>query len=176
MDGSRPVGHFRLVGASRWILICAGSFPVSSAKREQPVPALPCGNHSAVESLPSEVLIIIVSDLPLDSVLNLASTSRSLRAGILSNDYLANVWIYHNAPFWIPVPTQTPRESEPSTTVPVAYLASRWPAQTLMNVAFPIGLDWEYIRQCTRSGSMRNRERIWYTALDIEDAADLAGV
>ena len=157
-------------------MICVGSFPVSSTKREHPISAFPCRNRSAIESLPPEILIAIISDLPLESVLNLAGASRSLRTGILSNDYLASVWIYHNAPFWIPVPTQTPRKSEPSPTAPGVYLASKWPAQTPMNVAFPVGLDWEYIRQCARSGSMRNRERIWRTVLDIEDAADRAGV
>ena len=129
-----------------------------------------------IESLPPEVLMPIIASLPLESVLDLASASRSLRTGILSNDYLASIWIYHNAPFWIPVPTQTPRKGEPSTTDPQAYLASRWPPQTLVNIGFPVGLDWEYIRRCVRSGSMRNRERIWYTALDIEYVADLTGV
>jgi hypothetical protein len=161
-------------------LNCVGSFPVSPTKREYPIPALsevhPCGSRSAIESLPFDVLMHIVSSLPFESVLNLANASRSLRVGILGNDYLACVWLYHSAPWWIPVPTQTPRKDDPPTMVPQAYLASQWPAQTTMSTGFPVGLDWEYIRGCVRSGSMRNRERIWHTALDIERVADQAGV
>jgi hypothetical protein len=139
----------------------------------------PCGSRSAIESLPPDVLMHIVSSLLPESVLILANASRSLRAGILGNDYLACVWLYDNAPWWIPVPTQTSRkddESESSTTVPQAYPASQWPAQTPMRTGFPVGLDWEYIRRCVRSGSMRNRKRIWHVVLDIERVADRAGL
>ncbi|KAF8548491.1 hypothetical protein OG21DRAFT_1563469, partial [Imleria badia] len=88
--------------------MAADCFPVSPTKCEYPIPAHPCGSRLAIESLPPEVLILIVSSLSLESVFNLASSSWSLHAGILGNDYLACVWLYDNAPWWIPVPTQTP--------------------------------------------------------------------
>jgi len=163
------------------IYVYAGSFPVSPTEGEYPIPELPevhsCGSRSAIESLPSEVLIPIVSSLPLASLLNLASASRSLRTGILGNDYLACVWIYNNAPWWIPVPTQTPKKDDQSpTTVTQVYPASQWTAHTQMTASFPSGLGWAYIKRCIRSGSMRNRQRIWNAAVDIEHVADLAGV
>ncbi|KAF8547346.1 hypothetical protein OG21DRAFT_1517457 [Imleria badia] len=106
----------------------------------------PCGSRSAIESLPPDVLMHIVSSLLPESVLILANASRK-------DD-----------------------ESESSTTVPQAYPASQWPAQTPMRTGFPVGLDWEYIRRCVRSGSMRNRKRIWHVVLDIERVADRAGL
>ncbi|KAI9568163.1 hypothetical protein HD554DRAFT_2191632 [Boletus coccyginus] len=151
-----------------WVWMAPDRFPVSSTEDEYPTVELPevhsCGNRSAIESVPPEVLIPIVSSLSLTSLLNLASASRSLRTGILGNDYCACVWIYNNAPWWIPVPTQTPKkddQNEPPTKV---------------TQVFPSGLGWAYIKRCIRSGSMRNRKRIWNAAVDIEHVADLAGV
>ena len=110
------------------------------------------------------------------SLPNFVSASRSLRTGILGNDYLGCLWIYNDAPWWIiPVPTQTPRK-EPPTPDPQAYLASEWSARSQMTASFPTGLDWAYIGRCVRSGPMRDRRRIWRAALDIEHVADLAGV
>ena len=164
--------------------MCAGSFPVSPTKGgKYTIPAHseihPCRSRSAIERLPPEVLMHIVSLLPLESICDLACASRSLRLGTLGNAYLACVWMYHNAPWWIPVPTQTPRKNdqrEPPTTAPRVYPASQWPTQTPTSTGFPVGLDWEYIKRCQQSGSMCNRERIWHTVLDIERVANLAGV
>jgi len=166
-----------------WLWMAPDRFPVTPTNREYPISAFPeihsCGSRSAIESLPLEVLTLIASSLPLISLLNLASASRSLRAGILGNDYLACLWIYNNAPWWIPVPTQTPRKDDQSalpTSGPQTYLASQWSPHTPITASFPTGLDWVYIRRCVGSGPMRNRQRIWRTALDLERVADLAGV
>ncbi|KAN0083962.1 hypothetical protein V8E55_007466 [Tylopilus felleus] len=163
-----------------WLWMAPDRFPVSPTNLEAPLPVLPeiqpGGNRTVIEGLPLEILIHIISSLPLVSLLSLASASQSLRTGILGNDYLACVWLYNKAPWWIPVPTQTPRKDDSLTTEPLTYLASRWSVQIPTTVSFPASLGWAYIRRCVRSGSMRNRRRIWNAALDIERVADLAGV
>ena len=147
---------------------------------------------STIESNPSDVLVHIISFLPLKALLNLVSASRLLRTKILGDDYLARVWMYSNAPWWIPVPTQTPKKNEkkpkkkkgkskknpgkPSASGPRPYPASEWGTHILLTTGFPAGLDWAYIWRCMRSGSMQNRKRIWGLALDIEHLADQVGV
>ena len=162
---------------SGWILVCSRSFPVSPSEGESPLwlpEVQPSASRSTIGNLPTEVLTRIASYLPITSLLDLAGTSRALRRSVLGYDYLASVWMYDNAPWWIPVPTQTPKQDQ--TAGPQAYLASEWGAHVQLSVSFPAGLGWAYMWRCMRSGSMRNRKRIWNAALDIERVTDLAGL
>ena len=138
-----------------------------------------------LKNTPAEVFMRIISFLPLKSLLNLAGTSRSLRTGILGDDYLASVWMCNNAAWWIPVPTQTPKKAvtkpkksqkKPKAGNPWACPASEWGADIPLTTDFPAELGWTYIWRCMRSGSMQNRKRIWNLALDVERVANLEKV
>ena len=139
---------------------------------------LPEVGPSRFKNLPAEVFTHTVSFLPLKSLLNLAGTSRSLRTGILGDDYLARVWMYNNAAWWIPVPTQTPKKNQKTSPAgdPWACPASEWSVHIPLTTDFPAGLGWAYIWRCMRSGSMQNRKRIWNLVLDIERVANLEKV
>ena len=156
------------------------NFPVSAFEDKQYLwlPKVESSvNRSTIENLPTEVLTCIIAFLPLISLLNFVGTSRSLCTGILGDDYMACVWMYNNAPWWIPVPTQTPekRESKNPAGDPWAFPASEWSAHNPLITGFPTGLCWAYVWRCMRSRSMQNRKRIWELALVIECLADEEG-
>jgi len=136
----------------------ARSFPLkSTGSANEPVHIEPPSYdaaRSALELLPFELVSQIANYLPLPSLLSLVSASRHLRfkfVGLPSDrDALARSWIANNAPWYLP------REN------------------------LCLGADnvvgWEYLKRCLESGSMRNRQRIWKVAEQLEKKANEIGI
>ncbi|EIW78958.1 hypothetical protein CONPUDRAFT_138222 [Coniophora puteana RWD-64-598 SS2] len=121
---------------------------------------LPKDNISTVEKLPFELLCAIVAEGSLSSFLSLASTSRTMHALLLGSESdrnaVAFAWIFKNAPWYIPIDSSD--EENP-----------RFEMRKVSGM-------WAYLRRCRSSASMRNRERIWRAAEQIEEFAKKCGV
>ncbi|KZP06481.1 hypothetical protein FIBSPDRAFT_764346 [Athelia psychrophila] len=106
--------------------------------------------YRLVEALPHELFVQILCQLPLSSIFSLCSSSRALRHKLLAfesdRNSLARQWIATTAPWYLP---QIPNSG--LSSVP--------------------GVTWAYLMQCLRSGSMRNRQRIWEMSLKLERRA-----
>ncbi|KAF7972348.1 hypothetical protein HWV62_18122 [Athelia sp. TMB] len=135
-------------------------------------------NHafSSIERLPHEVFAIICAQIPLPTILSLASTSRSLRAKLLRTEAdrnaLARVWIKEYAPWYMPLPLHPSLKQE--WVNPKHREATDGDYDVPDDCTAAIG--WDYLRRCLASGSMRNRKRIWAVAEQIEKKAEELGV
>jgi hypothetical protein len=105
---------------------------------------------SKIEQLPVEILFQISALLPLPSLLDFLAASRQLRSIFLGfevgRNALARTWI-RTTGFWY---------------LPVSY-------EKLLSDRVDIVIGWVYLKRCLRSGSMRNRRRIWRVVEQIED-------
>jgi hypothetical protein len=112
---------------------------------------------SIIEQLPVEILFQISALLPLPSLLNFLAASRQLRSMLLGfelgRDALARTWIRTTGLWYLPVPYEKSLSDGVDTVI-----------------------DWVYLRRCLRSGSTRNRRRIWRVVEQIEDMADKLGI
>jgi len=110
-------------------------------------------SQSTIEHLPFELTYQIVHELPLQSLLSFASTSRQVRANLLGiesdRNALAHSWIAKHAPWYFP------DEGSLGTNNTVG---------------------WKYLKRCFESGSMRNRKRIWKVAEQLEQMSDMIGI
>lgn len=125
-----------------------------------------------IDKLPQELLVIISSQLPLPTFLNLASVARSLRYRLLGvesdRDAFARSWITQSAPWYLPLPLHPSLKN--------AWKESNYLKQEEADFAQPENepstLSWAYLRRCLASASMKNRKRIWGVALQIEEKAN----
>jgi hypothetical protein len=112
---------------------------------------------SKIEQLLVKILFQIAALLPLPSLLIFLTASRKLRSTFLGfevgRDALARTWIWTMGFWYLPVPHEK-----------------------LLSNGVDIVIDWVYLRRCLRSGSMRNRQRIWQVVEQIEDMADKLGI
>jgi hypothetical protein len=124
----------------------------------------PTSHHtlSAIEQLPFEIIVNIVSNCHLLTVLSLSSTSRRLRSKYLGSssdrDYFARLWIKKRAP-WYEV--RLPEDH----VCPRAVMACGCQK-----------MGWGYLVRCLGSGSMMNRKRIWGIGQQLEREADKISV
>ncbi|EIW78960.1 hypothetical protein CONPUDRAFT_83337 [Coniophora puteana RWD-64-598 SS2] len=145
-----------------WMWMSPDRFPLEAAPEEMApshvssVLSPPNANPATIEKLPFELLCAIVLEGPLSSLLSLASASRSLYALILGSESdknaIASAWIIKNAPWYVPVDCS----DEENTQSDLKRTSDTW----------------TYLRRCQASASMRNRERIWRIAEQIEALAE----
>lgn len=120
-------------------------------------------NLTVFEVLPPEILTMITTHLPsVFDILSLGATSRQLRCTILgispNRDAIARTWILANAPWYIPTDEALKLAKSPKGTRRETFL------------------KWSYLHRCIRSGSMRNRGRIWQVVQRMEIKADEMGL
>lgn len=127
---------------------------------------------SRIEKLPVEILVQILSHVPLPSLLRFLFTSHHLRSKLLlfksDRDQLARVWMESSAPWYLPVLNgdgEVVLINEGDHDV-----ADRRGA----NGNYVVG--WAYLKRCLDSPSMKNRKRIWGIAQQLEKMADEMGV
>lgn len=111
------------------------------------------GAHT-IKDMPYDILILIAIRLSLPNLLSLLGTCRGIRSRMLgspgSRNTLAHAWIHEQAQYYIPIGDNQ------------IYISNQ--------------LGWDYLNRCLRSGSMRNRRRIFWVAQQIERIADELGV
>ncbi|KZP32757.1 hypothetical protein FIBSPDRAFT_773942 [Athelia psychrophila] len=147
------------------ILIEAASSSLSSAHK-----------LSSIEHVPQELLVFISSQLPLPTFLSLASASRHLRYKLLGTDSdrnaFARSWMTNHANWYVPLPLHPSLKG--------AWKKSDYREQEDEEFTPPksdvAAMDWDYLRRCLASGSMRNRKRIWNVAEQLEKKADELGI
>jgi hypothetical protein len=119
---------------------------------------------SSLCSLPTEILIIIASDLRVGDLVALLSTCKTLRTTLVPNaDTLCRDIIKASHPHLLPY------------TVAGLYGDAEtvwWDEQVALARGSGAPFPWlAYARACKASASMRNRERIWGIAKQFETAA-----
>ncbi|KZP20242.1 hypothetical protein FIBSPDRAFT_540162 [Athelia psychrophila] len=171
-------GHF-------WVWLSPDRFPLQSSSRIDSCPILidaasssltSAHKLSSIEYVPQELLALISSQLLLPTFLCLAAVSRHLRYKLLgtdsARDAFARTWIGDNAPWYIPLPLHPSLRG--------AWKKSGYREQEDEDFTLPksgvAAVDWDYLRQCLASVSMRNRKRIWNVAEQLEKKADELGV
>ncbi|KZP20239.1 hypothetical protein FIBSPDRAFT_932305 [Athelia psychrophila] len=171
-------GHF-------WVWLSPDCFPLQSNSRIDACPSLidaasssltSAYKLSSVEHVPQELLVLISSELPLPTFLSFASVSRHLRYKLLGTgsdrDAFARAWIVNYAPWYLPKPLHPSLRG--------AWKKSDYREQEAEDFTLPpsdaAALDWDYLRRCLASGSMRNRKRIWNVAGQLERKADELGI
>ncbi|KZP07104.1 hypothetical protein FIBSPDRAFT_875899 [Athelia psychrophila] len=171
-------GHF-------WVWLSPDYFPLQSNSRIDSRPILIDATSSSlttalklssIAQIPQELLVLISAQLPLPTFMSFASVSRHLRYKFLGTgsdrDAFARGWITNTAPWYLPLPLHPSLRG--------AWKKSDYRKQededfTLPNsdIAAP---DWNYLRRCLSSGSMRNRKRIWNVAEQLEKKAEELGI
>ncbi|KZP07109.1 hypothetical protein FIBSPDRAFT_841564 [Athelia psychrophila] len=171
-------GHF-------WVWLSPDRFPLQSNSRIDPCPILidaasssltSAPQLSSIEHIPQELLVLIISHLPLPTFLSFASVSRHLRYKLLGTDSdrdaFARGWITNKAPWYLPLPLHPSLKG--------AWKKSDYCKQEDEDFTLPksdiTALDWNYLRRCLASGSMRNRTRIWNVAEQLEQKAEELGI
>lgn len=145
-----------------------------------PSPAPPVST-SAFDSLPTELVLSVLTSLSLVDVLSLSSTCRALRARLMSPLILSRVLVLpaNGDLRWVAPVRQLPQESERACASARLWLAmaDNAPctsssqaspslgegedaafAAVLSHPLFPIV---PFLRACWASDSMRNRRRLW---------------
>ncbi|KAJ3540889.1 hypothetical protein NMY22_g4114 [Coprinellus aureogranulatus] len=125
------------------------------------------------DSLPIDILFLICEDLPLKPLLHVLSLNHRLRSHLLphSNE-LAYKAMKNNDPCYFPaLPIKTPdgtRQREELDWWEKEWLEAGEIAESDIRQKAP----WlRYWMECSRTGSMRNRKRIWRTAESIKALA-----
>ncbi|GAA5881107.1 hypothetical protein JCM1840_007104 [Sporobolomyces johnsonii] len=81
----------------------------------------------------------------------------------------------HGGPYWLPLDLDLGLPSEDDSKVKPAQLVDL-PKPRVSALELPQVRDgdtwWNYLVRCTKSGSMRNRKRIWDVVRQIEHKAD----
>ncbi|KAK4701671.1 hypothetical protein P7C70_g4558, partial [Phenoliferia sp. Uapishka_3] len=134
-----------------WVWMRPDRFPLKSLPSGTPpstshteFPTNASTSSPSIHSLPTDILIMIASILPLHSLLSLSTTSRLIRAKLLARggtDVVARAWLGAEGVYWLP---------EEFEEVP----DGGWGA---------------YVQRCAGSGSMRNRKRIWGVVGRLEE-------
>jgi hypothetical protein len=108
---------------------------------------------SHVKHLPVELVVYIVSLLPLPSLVSFLSASRYIRSKLIGSaadrEALACSWIRISAPWY-------------QVVVPDGSIIQK----------DDVVMGWAYLRRCIDSGPMRNRKRIWGISEQLEKKAN----
>jgi hypothetical protein len=123
---------------------------------------------SQIEGLPVEILVQVVSGIPLPSLLSFLSASRLLRFKLLGfesdRDSMVRAWMQNCAPWYLPdIGSNDGAENKADKQISSEDVDTK-----------PIG--WGYLRRCVGDPSMKNRKRIWGIAQQLERMADDIGV
>ncbi|GAA5977744.1 hypothetical protein JCM5350_006164 [Sporobolomyces pararoseus] len=131
------------------------------------------------DQLPFDVLSYLASFLPLVSLLSLASTNRALRQTLLgspsSRSQTMRKWLLNEGRYWLP---QEIDLGIPKPKVGAVPRVDELAKPTLKELELGDADDdwWSYVSRCIKSGSMRNRRRIWSVAMQLEEKANELGV
>ena len=128
-------------------------------------PSLLCDPFS---TLPTELLFIILSQLPMPALLALSATSRILRAHITEPAFLNQAIkgsVLEGSAFWILPVSTLAGEEERARRTGMEWLAtvsadnsSLVAKSPFHSASFPY---FSFVHACYESDSMRNRQRLW---------------
>jgi hypothetical protein len=127
-------------------------------------------------ALPTELLLVILSQLPIPSLLALSAASRNLRALITEPGFLNQVVkaaVLTGSAFWIlPVKTIAGEEERAQHTA-MEWLATVSSESSTFDVKSPFRSAsfpyFAFVHACYESDSMRNRERLWNIVKQFDD-------
>ena len=84
-------------------------------------------------------------------------------------------WMLGAGQYWLPVEVNLGTAALSDGSVPLVKDLPN-PEIALLELTRQDDDWWHYVRRCAKSGSMRNRKRVWEVARQIEAKADELGV
>ena len=127
-------------------------------------------------ALPTELLLIILSQLPIPALFTLSATSRNLRTLITEPAFLNQVIkgsVLEGSGFWILPVTTVAGEEDRARCTGMEWFATVSADNSALVVESPFHSAlfpyFSFVHACYESDSMRNRERLWKIVKQFDD-------
>lgn len=151
-----------------YVSLYAFSWPSPTASSTPTFIRFPASNSHPFNILPTELLLDIFRQLPIDSLLSLSSASRSLRALITEPAFLnqtIKAAVLGGSAFWVLPVTIVADEEKNARCIAMEWLTMVSSDNDVLTTESPFHSPsfpyLAFLHACYESDSMRNRKRLW---------------